>query len=141
MEVSWRIPVVLQEPGYSDTNWHSDLRMAPLDTNDFVTAWIPLRRIKVRETCSAIMHSNQNRSAALSTILSNLKILSILFCILQASQDSGLVFASGSHRDFALPFWHSTSLENMDLSARGYPISSLGKLISFANFVLVGDGL
>ncbi len=37
----------MQEPGYAATNWHSDLRMAPLDTNDFVTAWIPLRPLKV----------------------------------------------------------------------------------------------
>ena len=37
--------VFLKEPGYSATNWHSDLRMAPFDTNAFVTAWIPLRSI------------------------------------------------------------------------------------------------
>ena len=24
------------------TNWHSDLNMAPLDTNDMLTAWIPI---------------------------------------------------------------------------------------------------
>jgi ectoine hydroxylase-related dioxygenase (phytanoyl-CoA dioxygenase family) len=38
--------VFLKEPGYAETNWHSDLRMAPLDTNDFVTAWIPLRPVQ-----------------------------------------------------------------------------------------------
>ena len=37
----------LQKPGFHVTNWHSDLRMTPLDTNDFVTAWVPLRRMKV----------------------------------------------------------------------------------------------
>lgn len=38
--------VFLKEPGYAETNWHSDLRMAPLDTNAFVTAWIPLRPVQ-----------------------------------------------------------------------------------------------
>jgi ectoine hydroxylase-related dioxygenase (phytanoyl-CoA dioxygenase family) len=38
--------VFLKEPGYAETNWHSDLRMAPLDTNDFVTAWVPLRAVQ-----------------------------------------------------------------------------------------------
>lgn len=28
--------------GDSPTNWHSDLRTSPIDTNRFVTAWIPL---------------------------------------------------------------------------------------------------
>ncbi len=80
----------LKEPGYGETNWHSDLRMAPLDTNAFVTAWLPLRAI-ARE------------------------------------HDSGLVFAAGSHRDFALPFWHD-DLEGRDLSDRGYEIASTGAM-------------
>jgi hypothetical protein len=37
--------VFLKEPGFAQTNWHSDLRMAPLDTNAFLTAWVPLRPI------------------------------------------------------------------------------------------------
>eukprot|EP00741_Cyanophora_paradoxa_P024747 tig00000293_g23891.t1 len=32
----------LKRPGDGPTNWHSDLTMAPFDTNDVVTAWIPL---------------------------------------------------------------------------------------------------
>ena len=28
-----------------ETHWHSDVRLTPLDTNDFVTFWIPLRPI------------------------------------------------------------------------------------------------
>ena len=39
--------VFLKEPGFTETNWHSDLLLAPLDTNAFVTAWIPLRPLKV----------------------------------------------------------------------------------------------
>lgn len=52
----------MKQPGYAETNWHSDLRMTPFDTNAYVTAWIPLRAIAA------------------------------------GSQDSGLQFASGSHR-------------------------------------------
>lgn len=37
-----------------------------------------------------------------------------------------LVFAVGSHRDFALPFWHN--LEGRDLGDRGYPIQGTGEL-------------
>ena len=37
----------LKLPGHSHTNWHSDLRMAPFDTNSAITAWIPLRAMKV----------------------------------------------------------------------------------------------
>jgi ectoine hydroxylase-related dioxygenase (phytanoyl-CoA dioxygenase family) len=32
----------LKRVGDGCTNYHSDLRMAPFDTNDFVTFWIPL---------------------------------------------------------------------------------------------------
>ena len=33
--------------GFSDTNWHSDLRMAPFDTSAALTAWVPLTSILV----------------------------------------------------------------------------------------------
>lgn len=39
--------VFFKQSGYAETNWHSDLRMTPFDTNNFVTVWIPLRPIKV----------------------------------------------------------------------------------------------
>ena len=39
--------VFQKEPGFTETNWHSDLLLSPLDTNAFVTAWIPLRPLKV----------------------------------------------------------------------------------------------
>jgi len=35
--------VFVKEPGFAETNWHSDLNMVPLDTNEFITLWIPLR--------------------------------------------------------------------------------------------------
>ena len=39
--------IFVKEPGFTPTNWHSDLPISPLDTNSFVTAWIPLRPLKV----------------------------------------------------------------------------------------------
>lgn len=82
--------VFYKEPGYAITNWHSDLRMAPLDTNSFVTAWIPFRDIQ-------------------GTV-----------------KDSGLEFACGSHRDFALPFWHD--LRGRDLTDRNYAKATTGAM-------------
>ncbi|GIL75969.1 hypothetical protein Vretimale_5627 [Volvox reticuliferus] len=88
----------LKEPGFAETNWHSDLRMAPLDTNDFVTAWIPLRPVRgVRGGSSS-----------------------------KSPPDSGLMFAAGSHRDFALPFWHN--MDGRDLSDRGYTMKDTGPM-------------
>ncbi|KAK3244004.1 hypothetical protein CYMTET_46369 [Cymbomonas tetramitiformis] len=79
----------LKNPGHGPTNWHSDLNMVPLDTNQFVTLWIPFRAI------------SQNN-------------------------DTGLEFACGSHRDFALPYWHK--MEGYDLATRGYKIESAGAM-------------
>ncbi|GLC33176.1 hypothetical protein PLESTB_000362400 [Pleodorina starrii] len=90
--------VFLKEPGFAETNWHSDLRMAPLDTNDFVTAWIPLRPVR------GARGGGPGRSPP----------------------DSGLMFAAGSHRDFALPFWHN--MEGRDLSDRGYAMKDTGPM-------------
>jgi ectoine hydroxylase-related dioxygenase (phytanoyl-CoA dioxygenase family) len=84
----------VKEPGkHGQTNWHSDLRMAPFDTNDFLTAWVPLRAVA------------------------------------GGPSDSGLIFAAGSHRDFALPFWRSRAeLEALDLSERGYELCEQGAM-------------
>jgi len=77
--------VFVKPPGFGETHWHSDANMVPLDTNAFVTLWLPLRPL--------------------------------------AEDDAALVFASGSHRDFALPYWKT--LEGMaDLSARGYEVEA-----------------
>ena len=40
--------VFLKHPGFSETHWHSDCPLSPLDTSAYVTAWIPLRPIKAR---------------------------------------------------------------------------------------------
>ncbi len=45
--------VFVKRQGFGATNWHSDLAMAPLDTNAFVTAWIPLRAIQACATAVA----------------------------------------------------------------------------------------
>jgi hypothetical protein len=75
----------IKRVGDGPTPWHSDLAMAPLDTNDFVTAWVPLHAVPADE-----------------------------------DGGSGLVFASGSHRDVALHFWHGDPEQDVDASSRGY---------------------
>ena len=47
--------VFVKRPGFGRTNWHSDLRMAPLDTNAFVTAWVPLRAVRGGEADSGLV--------------------------------------------------------------------------------------
>mmetsp|Transcript_136212 Transcript_136212/g.250659 ORF Transcript_136212/g.250659 Transcript_136212/m.250659 type:complete len:303 (+) Transcript_136212:65-973(+) len=54
----------VKRPGDGETHWHSDLAMTPLDTNAFVTLWLPLQSIPP-----------------------------------ESEGGTGLVFASGSHRD------------------------------------------
>ncbi|CAM9250110.1 unnamed protein product, partial [Hapterophycus canaliculatus] len=71
-----------KRPGDGPTRWHSDLNMAPLDCNDFVTAWVPLDAVPARE-----------------------------------DGGSPLVFASKSHRDFALNHWQDSRLRG-DLTGR-----------------------
>ncbi|CAE7320717.1 unnamed protein product [Symbiodinium pilosum] len=66
-----------KRPGDGATDWHSDLGLAPFDTNSFLTIWLPLTSI--------------------------------------SAKGSSLVYAIGSHRDFALPF-HGDMDE--DLSGR-----------------------
>ena len=73
--------VFVKEPGAGATEWHSDLKMAPFNSNDFVTFWLPLVPVPDHE-----------------------------------SGGTGLLFASKSHVDFALPFWFDP--EEMDLSGR-----------------------
>jgi hypothetical protein len=75
----------VKRPLDGPTHWHSDLAMAPLDTNAFVTAWLPLQPVP-------------------------------------AEKDGGsaLIFATGSHRDVALHFWHGDPKEEVDASSRGY---------------------
>jgi hypothetical protein len=141
----------LKEPGYSLTNWHSDLRqvapgtllpcnrvpgnalmpswsvgghllthafplkqdpnvipvsyhfacvpyrMAPFDTNGFLTAWIPLRPVhgpSPGPPSSPATEAPAGRKQATGrggNVYDELE------------QDSGMLFASGSHRDFAAP--------------------------------------
>ncbi|KAF6256823.1 hypothetical protein COO60DRAFT_1640423 [Scenedesmus sp. NREL 46B-D3] len=52
--------VFLKEPGFAETNWHSDLRMAPLDCNAFVTAWIPLRPVSGADSDSGLLFAEQS---------------------------------------------------------------------------------
>ncbi len=62
------------------------LAQVPLDTNAFVTAWLPLRAL--------------------------------------SRDDAALAFASGSHRDFALPYWQDEAGMAAGLASRAYPVES-----------------
>ena len=42
----------------------------------------------------------------------------------QAEGDTGLLYAGGSHRDFALPFWRD--MASADLGMRGYRMATHG---------------
>ena len=79
--------------GDGQTHWHADLAMAPLDTNNLVTCWLPLQPVPA-----------------------------------EGGGGSGLVFAAGSHRDVALPFWHGDPREAGDISDRGYGEGSCGAM-------------
>eukprot|EP00747_Dinoflagellata_sp_TGD_P180409 gnl/TRDRNA2_/TRDRNA2_32825_c0_seq1.p1 gnl/TRDRNA2_/TRDRNA2_32825_c0~~gnl/TRDRNA2_/TRDRNA2_32825_c0_seq1.p1 ORF type:complete len:476 (+),score=60.57 gnl/TRDRNA2_/TRDRNA2_32825_c0_seq1:137-1429(+) len=80
----------VKRPGDGETHWHSDLGVVPLDTNDYVTCWLPLQPIPSEE-----------------------------------DGGSGLIFASGSHRDIARLIWHADEEEDeeegeqADTSMRG----------------------
>ncbi|KAL7576339.1 hypothetical protein ACA910_018155 [Epithemia clementina (nom. ined.)] len=63
--------------GDGPTPWHVDARMAPFDTANMITFWIPLQDVLNQE-------------------------------------DSALVFCSGSHSDFALPYWNPLPLNSDD---------------------------
>jgi hypothetical protein len=45
--------------------------------------------------------------------------------VVQGPGDTGLIFAGGSHRDFAMLFWHD-DFTKMDLVERGYRVASAG---------------
>ncbi|KAG0615216.1 hypothetical protein M758_5G024000 [Ceratodon purpureus] len=52
-------------PGFGVTNWHSDLNMVPLDTNSFLTVWIPLRSLDKTDS-SLHFASGSHRDFALA---------------------------------------------------------------------------
>ena len=54
-----------KRPGDGPTRWHADLAMAPLDTNDFVTCWLPLQPVRARRTAAARSSSRRARTATL----------------------------------------------------------------------------
>ncbi|KAL6765750.1 hypothetical protein V8C86DRAFT_2448805 [Haematococcus lacustris] len=180
--------VFYKEPGFGMTNWHSDLRMAPFDTNDFVTAWIPLQpihclpaeppssriepaadpdlshppqahhtqpdqllkkagrqqggarkgEVRAQAQHSQLLSAQTAAAAGLGSVSGRAD--SALRSALphtdeqqeqrwlqgQLERESGLLFASGSHRDFALPFWHS--LQDMDLGGRQYRLRGTGPM-------------
>lgn len=56
--------VFVKEAGMAETNWHSDLNMVPLDTNEFITLWIPLRSLD-EEDAALHFASRSHRDFAL----------------------------------------------------------------------------
>ena len=57
----------VKRPGDGPTHWHSDLAMAPLDTNSFVTCWLPLQTVPAEiDGGSALVFANgSHRDVAL----------------------------------------------------------------------------
>ncbi len=105
--------------------------MTPLDTNGYVTAWIPLRPIGTNSTGGGRgqLGGRQGKQGATAGSKrsgggSGRKASQPVVAPEQLD-DSGLLFAEGSHRDFALPFWHD--LRDADLSTRGYSIVGTGE--------------
>lgn len=78
----------IKRPGDGPTQWHTDLNMAPFDSNDLLTCWIPLMSVPTVE-----------------------------------AGGSSLLYASGSHKDFALPYWYS--IDDKELDDR-YEVTSYG---------------
>ena len=109
------------------TAGHSDCPLTPLDTNAFVTAWIPLRPIvKVKIGLVSCTQAPANEAAAGAPILVlDMHVLNPeRGVVVQGHRDSGLEFAQGSHRDVAVHF-HNKS-RGGDLRDRGYKIASVG---------------
>ena len=50
-----------KEGGYAQTHWHSDLRMAPLDTSSAITAWVPLTYLQARALHKGLSASQLER--------------------------------------------------------------------------------
>jgi len=46
-----------KRPGHGDTAWHADLWTVPLNTNHFVTVWLPLQRVD--PGCSPLFYLSQ----------------------------------------------------------------------------------
>lgn len=82
----------LKRDGDGPTLWHSDLAMAPFNSNGLVTMWMPLTEVPPEE-----------------------------------EGGTGLCFASGSGRDFALSFWDDPHASE-DLSDR-YEVESYGRML------------
>ena len=93
-----------KRPGDAPTDWHADLKMTPLDTNDFITVWIALDDVPAHD-----------------------------------DGGSGLHFIEGSHRDFALPYWHWNELTNEDGPALDLTDRFEDKIVEQDEPLLAGD--
>ena len=82
----------LKRDGDGPTLWHSDLAMAPFNSNELVTMWMPMTEVPPEE-----------------------------------EGGTGLCFANGSGRDFALSYWDDPHASE-DLSER-YAVESYGRML------------
>jgi hypothetical protein len=64
----------VKEPGHGVTDWHFDMNMVPIDTNDYITCWIPLHNIPLNTLDTS------------------------------SFKGQGLHYATGSHRDVSLHY-------------------------------------
>lgn len=113
----------MKQPGYAETNWHSDLRMTPFDTNAYVTAWIPLRAIAAGAKDSGLQFASGSHR-----VRSDKDARSVFYVPLVQPQGINVVFFTDdccSHlQDFALPFLHN--MDGRSLDDRHYTITSTG---------------
>lgn len=56
--------------GHGPTRWHSDLNMAPFESNDFITFWIPL---------TAVLHNDEG-GTSLSYASGSHTDFALLYC-------------------------------------------------------------
>ena len=94
--------------GDGPTQWHTDLNMAPFDSNQLVTCWIPLQPIPAPENggSSLLFASGSHRYSALPLFRSY-----------------GGDNADDASRDFALPYWYD--LDSKELEDR-YEVVAAG---------------
>lgn len=82
----------MKMPGFGVTNWHSDLNMVPIDTNSFVTVWIPLRTLHATDSslhfASGSVHSQNckfkihKRSRSVRSLFLDFYMVITLFTVL-----------------------------------------------------------
>lgn len=66
-----------KRPGHDSTAWHQDLMTAPIATNDFITAWVPLHCVGCIEESPLLFQSRTHKDLAAQVHSENLEELGI----------------------------------------------------------------